>query len=136
MECMCAQTLDLGLYFHPKEFWGNRVRAYVNSKGNIPTTGKNSPQRRIEPTTLHQAGQRARYSSNELLQPHCPIPKHAEHRPKGFCATCRSSVCRALTCRKDWSPGAGRWRDRRSWPCPKEGSSDTCWCSSSLTTQH
>ena len=31
--------LDLGLCFHPKEFWGNGVRTHVNSKGKIPSTG-------------------------------------------------------------------------------------------------
>ena len=32
--------LDLGLYFHPKEFWGNGDRTHVNSKGKISCTGK------------------------------------------------------------------------------------------------
>ena len=36
----CVHRLDLGLYFHPKEFWGNGVRTHVNSKGKIPSTGK------------------------------------------------------------------------------------------------
>ena len=31
--------LDLGLYSHPKEFWGNGVRTHVNCKGKIPSTG-------------------------------------------------------------------------------------------------
>ena len=30
--------LDLGLYFHPKEFWGNGVGTHVNSEGKIPST--------------------------------------------------------------------------------------------------
>ena len=68
MECMCAQ-LDLGLYSHPKEFWGNGVRAHVSSKGKIPSSGKISPQRRIEPTTLRQAGQWAQHTTNELFRP-------------------------------------------------------------------
>ena len=29
----CVHRLDLGLYSHPKEFWGNGVRTHVNSKG-------------------------------------------------------------------------------------------------------
>ena len=45
---------DLGLYFHPKEFLGNGVITYVNSKGKIPSTGK-ILLRRIEPT-MHKAG--------------------------------------------------------------------------------
>ena len=32
-------TVDLVLYYHPKEFWGNGVRTHVNSKGKIPSTG-------------------------------------------------------------------------------------------------
>ena len=54
--------LDLGLYSHPKEFWGNGVRSHVNSKGKIPSTGRIllrggwSPRRCIkqdsEPSTL------------------------------------------------------------------------------------
>ena len=59
--------LDLGLYSHPKEFWGNGVRTHVNSKGKNPLYRKNSPQRRIEPTTLHYAGQRAQHTTNELF---------------------------------------------------------------------
>ena len=44
------------------------VRTHANSKGNIPSTGKNSPQRSIEPTT-HPAGQRAQQPTNELFRP-------------------------------------------------------------------
>ena len=29
----CVHRLDLGLYPHPKEFWGNGVRTHVNSRG-------------------------------------------------------------------------------------------------------
>ena len=36
----CVRRLDLGLYFHLKEFWGNGVRSHVNSKGKIPFTRK------------------------------------------------------------------------------------------------
>ena len=58
----CVHGLDLGLYSHLKEFWGNGVQTHVNSKGKI------SSQRRIEPTTLHQAGQRAQHTTNKLFQ--------------------------------------------------------------------
>ena len=34
-----------------------------------PSSRKNSPQRRMEPTTLHQAGQRAQHTTNELFRP-------------------------------------------------------------------
>ena len=70
----CVHRLDFGLYSHPKEFWGNGVGTHVNSKGKIPSTGKNSPQRRIEPTTPHQAGQRARHSTNWAIPPPPPPP--------------------------------------------------------------
>ena len=36
----CVHRLDLSLYSHPKEFWGNGVRTHVNSKGKISSTGK------------------------------------------------------------------------------------------------
>ena len=32
----CLYRLDLALYSHLKEFWGNRVRHHVNSKGKSP----------------------------------------------------------------------------------------------------
>ena len=57
----CLHRLDLGLYSHPKEFWGNGVRTHVNSKGKIPSTreilrGGLNPLRCIkqdsEPNTL------------------------------------------------------------------------------------
>ena len=65
----CVHRLDLGLYSYPKELSGNGFRTHVNSKGKIPSIGKNSPQRRIESTTPHQAGQRAQHTTNELFRP-------------------------------------------------------------------
>ena len=35
----CVHRLDLSLYSHLKEFWGNGVRTHANSKGKIPSTG-------------------------------------------------------------------------------------------------
>ena len=67
--CNGMHRLDLGLYSHPKEFGGNGVRTHVNSKGKIPSTRKKSPQRRIEPTTLHPTRQWAQHIANELFQP-------------------------------------------------------------------
>ena len=66
--------LDLGLYSHSKEFWGNGVRTHVKSKEKIPSTWKNSPQRRIKPTVLHQAGQQAQHTTNKLLRPPVTLP--------------------------------------------------------------
>ena len=34
----CVHRLDLSLYSHPKEFLGNGVRSYVDSKRKIPST--------------------------------------------------------------------------------------------------
>ena len=61
----CVHRLNLGLYSHPKEFWGNGVWTHVNSKGIIPSTGK-CPQRSIEPATLWQ---RAQALPTELFRP-------------------------------------------------------------------
>ena len=36
----CVHGLDFRLCSHPKEFWGNEVRTYANSKGKIPSTRK------------------------------------------------------------------------------------------------
>ena len=65
----CVHRQDLSLYSHLKEFLENGVRTHVNSKGKIPSTGKNSSQRGIEPTTLHKAGQQAQYTTNKLFPP-------------------------------------------------------------------
>ena len=62
----CVHRLDLGLYSHLKEFWRSGVRTHVN--------WKNSPQRRIKPTTLHQAGQQAQHTTNELFRPKLLLP--------------------------------------------------------------
>ena len=68
MERMCAQTRPWSIS-HPKEFWGSGVRTHVTSKGKSTLRGKNSAQRRIEPTALHQAGQRAQHTTDELFRP-------------------------------------------------------------------
>ena len=64
----CVHRLDLGLYSHPKEFWGERVRTHANSKGKSPLPVKFSPEE-IESMMLHQAGQRTQHTTNELFQP-------------------------------------------------------------------
>ena len=38
-----VHRLDLALYSYQKEFCGNGVRTYVNSKGKIPSMGKSVP---------------------------------------------------------------------------------------------
>ena len=57
----CVLRLDLELYSNRKEFWGEWCQNQCQLQGNNPLYKKNSPQRRIEPTTLHQAGQRAQH---------------------------------------------------------------------------
>ena len=73
LECVqwnaSVHKLDLGLYSHPKECWGNGVRTHINSNGTNPLYHENSTQRRIEPTTLHPAGQWAQHTINELFLP-------------------------------------------------------------------
>ena len=64
-ENSCAHRLDLGLYSHPKEFWWNGIRTHINSKGKIPSTG------RLEPATLHLAGQRIHLTTDWAI----PSPK-------------------------------------------------------------
>ena len=75
---VCVHRLDLKVYSHPKELRGNRIRTHVNSKGKYPLYWKN-PQRRIEPSTLHQAGQRAQHTTYELFK-----PPDLHSRPQGF----------------------------------------------------
>ena len=41
----CVHRLDLGLWFHLKEFLGNGVRTHVNSRGKIPSTGGSEEHR-------------------------------------------------------------------------------------------
>ena len=67
----CIHKLDLGLYSHPKQFWGNGVRTHVNSKGKIPFTKKNLPRGGSNPqhSTQHQAGQRAQHTTTSYSGP-------------------------------------------------------------------
>ena len=54
MECICAQTRPQFIRIR-KSFGG------IESEPKIPSTGKNSPQRRIKPMTPHQVGQWAQH---------------------------------------------------------------------------
>ena len=78
----CVHRLDLCLYSHPKEFFGGVGRGregrggrpmesepIVTPREKSPLPEKKCPQRRIEPPTLHQAGQRAQHITNELFRP-------------------------------------------------------------------
>ena len=71
--------LDLGLYFHPKEFLENGIRTHVNSKGKIPSTGNilprggSNPQRCMkqnsEPNTLPRSSSGPFVDSNPKFKP-------------------------------------------------------------------
>ena len=75
-----VHRLDLSLYSHPKEFWGNGVRTHVNSKGKNPLYQK--ILLRGEPTTLHPVGQRAQHTTNWAIRVPCLLFNL-------FCWTCK-----------------------------------------------
>ena len=56
-----VQRLDLRLYSHPTEFWGNGVKTHANSKGK-KLSARSS--RRIESTMLHHTGQQSQHTTN------------------------------------------------------------------------
>ena len=57
----CVHRLDLGLYSHLKELFGNRVRIHVNSKGKSPLP---VAQRRIGSVTLYHPGLQAQHTTH------------------------------------------------------------------------
>ena len=65
MECMCAQTRPL-FTFSSERVLEERSQNPCQLQGKNPLYKKNPPQRRIEPTKLHQAGQRAQHTTNKL----------------------------------------------------------------------
>ena len=69
MECVCSQTRHRFLPRKSLGFWENGVKNHVNTQGKSRLPEKQSPQRRIEPTTLHQVGQRTQHTTNELCRP-------------------------------------------------------------------
>ena len=52
-----------------KSSGGMESESMLTSRGKSPPPEKNSHQRRIESTTLHQAGQQAQHTTNELFLP-------------------------------------------------------------------
>ena len=66
---MCAQTIPRFILSSDRVFLGNGVETHVNSKGGKTLYRKHSPLRRIEPTTLHQARQRAQHTTTDLFRP-------------------------------------------------------------------
>ena len=102
MRCMCAQTRPRFILSSERVFFfffwggggGDGVRTHVNSKGKKnPLYRTNSPQRRIEPTTLHQVGQRAQHTTNELSRPHWSINAGvSDMTPPGKSSTCKAGI--------------------------------------------
>ena len=69
MECMCAQTRP-GFILSTERVWGGmECEPMLTPWEKSPLPEKNSPQRKIEPTKLDQAGQRAQYTTKELFRP-------------------------------------------------------------------
>ena len=68
----CVHRLDLALYSHPKEFWGNGVRTHVNSKGKMPYTG-GSEEDQTRDAASHKTSNpthyRLSYSGPQQYQP-------------------------------------------------------------------
>ena len=52
-----------------QSFGGMESAPTLTPRGKSPLPEKNSPHRRIEPMTLHQAGQRTQHITNELFLP-------------------------------------------------------------------
>ena len=68
MECMCAQTRPrFNLYSHPKEFLGNGVESEPMLSPREKSCLQEA-QRRVEPMTLHHAGQWAQHTSNWAIR--------------------------------------------------------------------
>ena len=65
----CVYRLDLGLYSHPKEFGGMWSHNPYLLQGKNPLYQENSPQRCIEPTTLHNARKRAQHTTELFWSP-------------------------------------------------------------------
>ena len=94
MECACAKTRPRFILSSKRVKWGDGVRTPINSKGKTPSTGKNSPQRRIAPTALHQAWQRAQHTTENQLD----RDKDTEAGPKPQ----RISRTEIETLKQDW----------------------------------
>ena len=97
----CVHRLDLALYSHLKEFWGNGVKTYVNSKRKVPSPrGGSNPWHCIkqdrEPNTLAMSycGPQCMTLNNIVS---CWRFTEADEQGCGFCWWRRTD------------PGGGRW---------------------------
>ena len=68
MECVCAQTRPPFILSSERVF-GEWSQNPCQLQGKNRLYQKNSPQRSIEPTMLHHAGQWAQHTTNELCRP-------------------------------------------------------------------
>ena len=75
MDCMCTQTRPQFI-LSSKGVLGEWSKNPCKLQGKNPLYWKNSLQRRIEPTTLRQAGQRAQHTTNKLFQPYVCLQIH------------------------------------------------------------
>ena len=86
--------LDLGLYSHPKEFWGNGVRNIVNSRRKIPSTGN----------ILLRGGWNPRRCVKQDSEPNtlptsCPAPR-SDHNISCLALACCGSLLTTLVSAK------------------------------------
>ena len=73
----CVHRLDLGLYSHPKEFWGNGVRTHVNSKRKIPSARKILLRGRWNPwRCIRQDSRPNTLPTSYTAPPPLPTPPH------------------------------------------------------------
>ena len=69
MECMCAQTRPQFI-LSSERVLGMESEPMLTPREKSPHW-KNSPQRRIEPSTPHQVGQQAQHTTNKPFQRPC-----------------------------------------------------------------
>ena len=74
----CIHRLDLGLYSHPKEFWGSGVRTHVSSKGKIPLPEKFSSEEDGTPCAASSRTASPTRYQQSYPGPYCIVP-HGLH---------------------------------------------------------
>ena len=104
MERKCAQTRHRFILSSERVLeegggggGGSRVRTLVNFKGKIPSIRKKYPQRMIEPTAVHQAGQQAQHITNELFRPQLKFKLACQDNNDTIRSKSRSPHC-AVNC--------------------------------------
>ena len=76
MECMYTQTRPRFILSSEKSFRGVELEPMLTPMEISPPPEKKFPHRRNEPTTLHQAGQRAQHTANELFRSQAGTDPH------------------------------------------------------------